>query len=119
MTSSSKIMCTRKEIFDILKGHLQSELNEQITMLEKSVSGMKKINFKVHLDEKNRLKALFSKLKTKWQQSGRVTSRFFKVNESWLKTSETIAVSFHFYFFSSKSFLEFNLCIYKFSLHIS
>lgn len=84
---------TYKDIYEVVKSHFQTELDVQISLLEKHWNQKRKVPFKIHLDAIPSLKKLLCKFKTKWKESYRNEKKFLEKNEGWLNISTTIAVS--------------------------
>ena len=71
MGSSFELRYTREEIFTMIKEHLQADLDGQLSILEKSISKTKNIDFQIPPEEIKNLKLLLSKFKSRWRDSGR------------------------------------------------
>lgn len=87
-----KVVCTRRELFEIIRNDLQSNLDTQLECLEQHFATKIKC-FQIHVEDRKTLKFLLSKLKWRWKLSQRTTERFLQNNEEWLSSSMIINVS--------------------------
>lgn len=88
----------------MIKNDWESDLNTQLTVLEKKLTEKTKMYFKIHPDAINDFKKLLCNLRSRWKASSRRTERFFQQNKKWLDSSITITVSNSEYFCNINDF---------------
>jgi len=111
-SDGNQLVCTRKEIFIAIKDDWESDLNTQLTVLEKKFAEKTKIYFKIHPDKINELKKLLCHLKLRWKASSRKTERFFQQNKKWLNYSITVTVSNSFLYILYSVYIYFFILFY-------
>lgn len=74
----------RREIFEIIKNHLNDKNEAIYEIIENEISNRLGELFKLPQNVKYKLKTLLSQLRKKWQDAHRMESRFFDNNNDWL-----------------------------------
>lgn len=83
---------TRRTIYDHVKKELNTNLDNQIDILERSLPNREEDSFVIPSASREVLKKILCTLKLKWREAHYMEERFLNKNKSWLETSTVINV---------------------------
>ncbi|XP_043468422.1 uncharacterized protein LOC122502436 [Leptopilina heterotoma] len=87
------VACTKRDLFDTLKGQMNAELDTQINIIQNYLNKSSDSSFIIDPDQVVNLKKTLSKIKSKWKESHRIIKRFFTTNNDWLNGTINIVCS--------------------------